>query len=180
MLCQPIRVQYWPMVWQKHISRRKPTQLKRNEVRKAETKAKSVPSSAMSWSLSSNSPRLGKCWDISWNIWFYVLTLHCEVFCDDELEWVLNLSHHHQHLQEASLHRQRYVFHLRKGFKIIKNNPNFVTNNKNLPTLLESDTELVRTKIVKFHILKGFSFCWYFIDFLKSSLNRPLSRTACW
>ena len=68
MLWQPIRVQYWPMVWQKHISRRKPTQLKRNEVRKAETKAKSVPSSAMSWSLSSNSPRLGKCWDISWNI----------------------------------------------------------------------------------------------------------------
>ena len=45
----PARAPYLAaIVWQKHISRRKPTQLNRKDVRKAEKNARSVPSRAMS------------------------------------------------------------------------------------------------------------------------------------
>ena len=43
------------MVWQKHMSRRKPTQLKMKEVRKAMKNTKSLPSRALSGSLESIS-----------------------------------------------------------------------------------------------------------------------------
>ena len=46
------------MVWQKHMRRRKPTQLKRKDVRNAVKNERSVPSRARSRSESSQPPSL--------------------------------------------------------------------------------------------------------------------------